>query len=115
LKGNGLREKKTRKNGKTRKKVKNSFRGTPVFLQKGLIFRSKRTGFERRHLQVLDDQMLAVGAIWESDGFLRFLAAREDSRRRRGDERRRDDRVFRLAIVLEFQAVTLTNGALSLR
>jgi hypothetical protein len=52
LKGNGLPRKKALKSGKTRKKVQNNFRGTPVFLQNGPVFEPK-TGLEKRHgLQV---------------------------------------------------------------
>jgi hypothetical protein len=41
LKGNRLQREKSQKTGKTRKKVQNNFRETPVFLQNGLDFRTK--------------------------------------------------------------------------
>ena len=45
LNGNGLQRKTSQKTGKTRKKVQNNFRGTPVFLQNGLDFRTKNSRF----------------------------------------------------------------------
>jgi hypothetical protein len=53
LKGNGLQLNKSLKTGKTRKKVQNSFRRTPVILQNAPIFPPK-TGHDERHdLQVV--------------------------------------------------------------
>jgi hypothetical protein len=60
LEGNGLGRKKSQKNGKTRKKVQNNFRETPVFLQNAPEFRPK-TGLDKMHsLQVAEFQRLAL-------------------------------------------------------
>jgi len=48
LKHNGLQLEKPRKSRKTRKKVQNNFRGTPVFLQNDPTFWLK-TDLERTH------------------------------------------------------------------
>jgi hypothetical protein len=60
LKGNGLGLKKTRKIYKPRKKVQNSFGGTPVFLQNTPLFRPKTALVKTHNLQVADGQRLSI-------------------------------------------------------
>jgi hypothetical protein len=73
LKGNGLQRKKTQKAGKTGKKVQNSFRGTPVFLQNSPNFPPK-TGLLKKHsLQAADGQRLPIsdsGKAGENGGMM---------------------------------------------
>jgi hypothetical protein len=63
LEGNGLQRGKSQKTWKTRKKVQNSFRGTPVFLQNGPVFSPKTGLFKASHLQVADLQLFPTADL----------------------------------------------------
>jgi hypothetical protein len=95
LRGNGLQRGKSPKTGKTQKKVENNFRGTPVFLQKGPVFRPK-TGLLGTHgLYVADFQRFPIKPEQEATEETERILRKEGENEREMDWKASEPRTTR--------------------